>query len=105
MTKDVTKLALRRAAERKLPKKSAMMPKIGFITPINDWMREDRFYQRIRDAFTGEAAEKFFKRDALLAMLDEHKAGHNGSMKRIWAVYCFLVWYNEFFGEKPLYRK
>lgn len=105
VTKDVTKLALRRTAERKLPKKSAMMPKIGFITPINDWMREDRFYQRIRDAFTSEHAEKFFKTEALLAMLDAHKAGQNGSMKRIWAVYCFLVWYNEFFGEEPIYRK
>lgn len=105
VTKDVTKIALRRAAERVLPKKSAMMPKIGFITPINDWLREDRFYERVRTAFTSKDAEKFFKTGTLTKMLDEHKAGHNGNMKRIWAVYCFLVWYNEFFGEQPAYRK
>lgn len=100
VTKDVTKIALRRTAERVLPKKSAMMPKIGFITPLNDWMRQDEYYGRIRAAFESETADRFFKRDALLAMLEKHKAGHNGDMKKIWSVYCFLVWYETFFGPQ-----
>ncbi|MGM9661739.1 MAG: asparagine synthase (glutamine-hydrolyzing) [Oscillospiraceae bacterium] len=99
VTKDVTKIALRRTAERVLPKKSAMMPKIGFITPLNDWMRQDEYYGRIRAAFESDTADRFFKRDALLAMLEKHRAGHNGDMKKIWSVYCFLVWYDTFFGD------
>ena len=98
MTKEFTKIALRRTAERVLPQKSARMPKIGFITPLNQWMRQERYYQQIHDTFTSPAAGEFFRTDALLALLDEHKAGRDGGMKRIWSIYCFLVWYKEFFG-------
>ncbi|MBR2927907.1 MAG: asparagine synthase (glutamine-hydrolyzing) [Oscillospiraceae bacterium] len=100
VTKDVTKIALRRAAERVLPKKSAMMPKIGFITPLVDWMRQEQYYQRIRDCFASETAARFFKREALLEMLEAHRSGSSVSMKKIWSVYCFLVWYEVFFGEQ-----
>lgn len=98
VTKEFTKIALRRTAERVLPQKSALMPKIGFITPLNQWMRQERYYQQIHDTFTSPAAGEFFRTDALLALLDEHKAGRDGGMKRIWSIYCFLVWYKEFFG-------
>lgn len=99
VTKDTTKIALRRAAERKLPRKSAQMPKIGFITPLVDWMRQEEYYQRIRAAFESEAAARFFKQDKLLSMLEAHKNGSGLYMKKIWSVYCFLVWYDCFFGE------
>jgi len=100
VTKDLTKLALRRTARRVLPEKSAKMPKIGFITPLNEWMREEEFYQRIHDTFESDDARLFFKTEALIELLDKHKSGHNGNMKRIWSIYCFLVWYREFFHEK-----
>ena len=97
VTKEMTKVALRRTAGRVLPEKSAKMPKIGFITPLNDWMRQDGFYQRIRTAFESDDAKRFFQTDALLELLEQHKSGHNGGMKRIWTIYCFLVWYDQFF--------
>lgn len=98
--KGMTKVALRRAAGKVLPEKSAKMPKIGFITPLNDWLRRDEFYGRVRARFESETAAKYFNQDALLALLDDHKAGHNGGMKRIFTVYCFLEWYEQFFGVK-----
>ncbi len=95
--KGMTKVALRRAAGHILPEKSAKMPKIGFITPLNDWLRRDAFYSRVRARFESETAGKYFKQDALLKLLDDHKAGQNGGMKRIFTVYCFLEWYAQFF--------
>ena len=75
------------------------MPKIGFITPLVDWMRQDKFYQRIRSRFESETAARFFKREALLDMLEQHKTGSGINMKKIWSVYCFLEWYDVYFGE------
>ncbi len=98
--KGMTKVALRRAAGKVLPEKSAKMPKIGFITPLNDWLRRDEFYARVRARFGSETAAKYFNQDALLKLLDDHKSGHNGGMKRIFTVYCFLEWYEQFFAKQ-----
>ena len=80
-----------------LPEKTADMPKIGFLTPLNDWLRQDAYYERIRAAFRGEVAEKFFQVESITRLLDDHKAGKAHNMKKIWSVYCFIVWYEEFF--------
>ncbi len=98
VTKEMTKVALRRAAGKLLPEKSAKMPKIGFITPLNDWMRQEEFYGRLHERFHSAAAEEFFRVEALDQLLETHHAGHNGGMKRIWSVYSFLVWYDRFFA-------
>lgn len=98
--KGMTKVALRRAAGKVLPEKSAKMPKIGFITPLNDWLRRDEFYARVRARFGSETAAKYFNQDALLKLLDDHKSGHNGGMKRIFTMYCFLEWYEQFFAKQ-----
>lgn len=90
-------MALRRAAGKVLPEKSAKMPKIGFITPLNDWMRQEEFYGRIKDRFNSAAAREFFQVDALNGLLETHHGGHNGGMKRIWSIYSFLEWYDQFF--------
>lgn len=97
VTRKETKLALRRAALKTLPEKTADMPKIGFLTPLNDWLRQDAYYERIRAAFRGEVAEKFFQVESITRLLDDHKAGKAHNMKKIWSVYCFIVWYEEFF--------
>ncbi len=100
VTKDGTKLALRRAALKSLPEKTADMPKIGFLTPLNDWLRQDEYYQMIRAAFNGETAGRFFQTQNITRLLDDHKAGKAHNMKKIWSVYCFIVWYEEFFVKR-----
>ncbi len=97
VTKKITKTALRRAAGRVLPEKSAKMPKIGFITPLNEWMRRDEFYMRIYEVFESSEAKEFFRTEEIIKMLKRHKDGYDGGMKRIWSVYCFLIWYRGFF--------
>ena len=82
-----------------MPESTAQAKKIGFVTPLNDWLRQERYYDMVRAAFASDAAGQFFRQDALLARLEEHRAGKDGGMKRIWSVYCFLVWYQVFFGQ------
>lgn len=103
-----SKYALRVAASKLgFQKKVAEMPKQPFITPLTVWLQTDLYYDRIKKAFTGEAAHEFFNVDYLVQMLDDHKSADfstqegRGKLKmmRIWNIYCFLCWYEVFFGE------
>ncbi|MDU1907218.1 MAG: asparagine synthase (glutamine-hydrolyzing), partial [Eggerthella sp.] len=104
---DHAKYALRVAASKLgFQKKVANMPKQPFITPLTVWLQTDLYYDRIKEAFTSEAAHEFFNVDYLVQMLDDHKSADfstvegRGKLKmmRIWNIYCFLCWYEVFFG-------
>ncbi len=96
-SKTETKIALRRAALKQLPESVAKRKKLGFPVPLNDWLRQDKYYQMVREKFEGEVAEKFFNVPELLRLLDEHKSGKNGGMTQIWSFYSFILWYEQFF--------
>lgn len=93
-----TKLALRMAAEKTLPKVTAEKDKLGFPVPIRVWLKEEEYYNKVKAAFTGETAEKYFNTDKLVALLDRHRSGKEDVSRKIWTVYTFIVWYNEFFA-------
>ena len=67
--------------------------------PVRVWLKEDRFYERVKDVFTSPAAEKFFDTSLLIRLLDEHRRGEYDNSRRIWTVYTFLVWYDVYFGK------
>ena len=92
-----TKIAVRRAGRGQLPESVAKRKKLGFPVPLNDWLRQDKYYQMVRQAFEGEIAGQFFNVPELLRLLDEHKAGKNGGMTKIWSFYSFILWYEQFF--------
>ena len=92
-----TKFAMRQAAHRYLPDMVAEKKKLGFPVPTRIWLREEKYYQLVKDAFTSKAAEQYFKTDELLKLLDRHKSGKEDNSRKIWTVYMFLIWYNEYF--------
>lgn len=104
-----TKVALRAAAERNIRSKTAEKKKLGFPIPIRVWLKEEKYYNRVRAMFASNAAKKFFNTDILLKMLEDHRDGKNMNEKtddsrKIWTVYIFLVWYDRFFEHgKPIH--
>ena len=72
--KESTKIALRGAAMKQLPESVAHRKKLGFPVPLNDWLREDKYYNMVKEKFTGPVAEKFFNVDEIMRLLDDHKA-------------------------------
>lgn len=92
-----TKLALRKAAEKTLPKLTATKDKLGFPVPIRVWLKEEQYYNKVKEAFISEYAEKYFDTQKLIALLDLHKSGKVDVSRKIWTVYTFLVWYEQFF--------
>ena len=98
VTKENTKVALRDAAKKVIPNESYKKKKLGFPVPIRDWMREDDVYKEIKKAFNSKVCKKYFDKDILIKMLDEHKEGKKDNYRKVWNVYCFIKWYNVFFA-------
>lgn len=98
VTKENTKVALRDAAKKVIPNESYKKKKLGFPVPIRDWMREDDVYKEIKKTFNSKVCKKYFDKDLLIKMLDEHKNGKKDNYRKVWNVYCFIKWYNVFFA-------
>ena len=94
-----TKLAMRKAALKAAPPKTANKKKLGFPVPIRVWLREDKYYNIVKDAFTSANAEKFFNTPMLVKLLDDHRAEKYDNSRKIWTVFIFLQWYEVYFGE------
>ena len=95
--KSETKIALRGAALKQLPESVAKRKKLGFPVPLNDWLRQDKYYNMVLEKFEGPVAAQFFNVPELVRLLNEHKAGKNGGMTKIWSFYSFILWYEQFF--------
>ena len=94
-----TKYILRKTASKNLPKETAFMTKKGFITPLNDWLKQDKYYDMVKLKFYSETASKFFNTAYIMKLLDDHRAGIARNMKKIWMIYVFILWYEKFFVE------
>ena len=97
VTKENTKYAMRQAAHRYLPDMVAEKKKLGFPVPIRVWLREDKYYNIVKEAFHSPAAQEYFKTEEIMKYLDDHKAGKADNSRKIWTVYMFLVWHKQFF--------
>ena len=97
VTKENTKYAMRQASHRYLPDMVAEKKKLGFPVPIRVWLKEDKYYNIVKEAFHSPAAQEYFKTEEIMKYLDEHKAGKADNSRKIWTVYMFLVWYKQFF--------
>ncbi len=95
-----TKYVFRMAAKDYLPEEVANKKKLGFPVPIRVWLKEDKYYARVKHAFNSEGAKKYFNTDKIMKYLDDHRAGKADNSRKIWTIYMFLVWYDRFFGEE-----
>ncbi len=92
-----TKQALRLAARRHMPEQDTKRPKLGFPVPVRIWLRQSTYYNKVKQAFSGPDAQRFFNTDILLDLLDEHYNGKRDNSRKIWTVYMFLIWYGLYF--------
>ena len=76
------------------------MRKLGFPTPLNDWLRQDKYYNEVKARFQSDIAKEIFDTDAIMKLLDDHKNGVAKNMKKIWSIYTFVIWYEEFFVKR-----
>ena len=90
-----TKYAFREVCKEELPEKWADKKKLGFPVPIREWIKEEDIYNNIRKIF--EDGGEFFKTDRIIKLLDDHCKGKHDNSRKIWTIYSFLIWYQEYF--------
>lgn len=100
VTEELNKAALRTAAAKVLPEEIAFRKKLGFIVPIRIWMADERYNQDVQAKFHSDYAAKFFKPDEIQAIFDEYVGGNSDNWRKVWTIYTFLVWYEEYFIKR-----
>lgn len=98
INKETTKPALRLAAKKVIPNESYKKKKLGFPVPLREWIREEDLYQEIKDKFNSPIAQKFFDTKRIIKLLESHKSGKKDCYKKVWTIYTFIIWYEQFFA-------
>ncbi len=100
VSKETTKVALREAAKQVIPNDSYKKKKLGFPVPLREWVKEKDVYEMIKKEFNSDISKELFNNKRLNKLIDQEiKPSHKDkySYKKIWTIYCFLIWYKEFF--------
>ena len=98
VNKENTKFAMRQAAMKHLPAATAQKKKLGFPVPTRVWLKEEKYYNIVKDAFLSDAAKQFFNTDVLMRFLDDHFSGKLDNNRKIWTIFVFLIWYDIYFN-------
>ena len=94
---NTTKYILRKTANEVLPDEWATRPKWGFPVPFHYWIREDKYYNKVKELFNEDFVSEFFKVDYLNKLLDDHKNEKKQNGRKIYVIYTFLIWYKVYF--------
>ena len=100
VNEEQNKVAFRTAAAKVLPEEIAFRKKLGFIVPIRIWMADERYNQDVQKKFHSDIAAKFFNLDEINAIFDDYVGGNSDNWRKVWTIYTFLVWYEEYFVKR-----
>jgi asparagine synthase (glutamine-hydrolysing) len=95
VTKDTTKHALRQALWEIVPAHVINRRKLGFPVPIRLWLK-DEMYDWAREIVLKSQTDAEIDKNAVLALLDEHRTGIIDHSRRIWALLVFMLWHGIF---------
>lgn len=91
------KIAFRTAAAKVLPEEIAFRKKLGFIVPIRIWLADERYNADVRAKLTADWAAEFFDLAEVDAIYRDYIGGNSDNWRKLWTIYTFLVWYEEYF--------
>ncbi|AUS77930.1 asparagine synthase (glutamine-hydrolyzing) [Actinoalloteichus sp. AHMU CJ021] len=95
ITRETTKHALRQALRDIVPAHVLNRRKLGFPVPLRHWLR-DEMYAWSRDVVQRSDTDKLIDKNAVLAMMEEHRNGSIDHSRRIWALVVFMLWHGIF---------
>lgn len=97
---ETNKVAFRTAAAKVLPKEIAFRKKLGFIVPIRIWLADERYNSDVKAKFSSEMAGKFFNVEEINNIFNDYINGNSDNWRKVWTIYTFLVWYEEYFVKR-----
>ena len=99
VNEEQNKVAFRTAAAKVLPEEIAFRKKLGFIVPIRIWLADERYNADVREKLTADWAGEFFDLAVVKEIYDDYVGGNSDNWRKIWTIYTFLVWYEEYFRK------
>ncbi|MCR5718253.1 MAG: asparagine synthase (glutamine-hydrolyzing) [Oscillospiraceae bacterium] len=100
VTEEQNKVAFRTAAAKVLPEEIAFRKKLGFIVPVRIWLADENYNADVRRLFASDIAAKFFHVDEIQSIYQEYVGGNSDNWRKVWTIYTFLVWYEEYFVKR-----
>lgn len=94
-----TKYILRKAFESILPKETAARKKLGFPTPIKQWLKtqpEEVMSIILKNPYI----QKKFNVEYIKQLADEHASGKKDNARKIYILLMFVLWYNQFIQKQ-----
>ncbi len=100
VNEEQNKVAFRTAAAKVLPEEIAFRKKLGFIVPIRIWLANEEYNADVRRLLNSDIADKFFNLEEVNAIYQDYISGNSDNWRKIWTIYTFLVWYEEYFVKR-----
>lgn len=95
-----TKEIFRNIAGEMLPKEWSTRRKLGFPVPFSKWIKEEKYYTLVKEAFNEKYVDKFFDKKVINDLLEDHYHNIKNNGRKIYNIYIFLVWYRVYFNEE-----
>lgn len=95
-----TKAIFRDIADEKMPEDWSNRRKLGFPVPFSKWIREEEYYKLLKEAFSADYVSQFFDKKVINRLLEDHYSGKQNNGRKIYNIYCFLIWYKVYFVEE-----
>ena len=94
----ITKLLLKDIAYRYVPQKFLDRPKMGFVPPLFQWLKND-FSEFTSTFFNNDFLTKqnVLNKDYILILYKDFINGKNENLGKIWLVLIFFSWYKKWF--------
>lgn len=100
-----TKKVFRDVAAEVIPEEWAKRRKLGFPVPFFMWIKEEKYFNKVKDLFMQDWVSEFFDKDKINKMLDDHYAGVENHGRKLYNIYIFLVWYKVYFVDNIEIKK
>lgn len=94
-----TKFLFRDIAHEKIPEEWSKRRKLGFPVPFSKWIREEKYYNMVRDMFNKPFVSEFFNQEHINNLLTEHYKNIKNNGRKIYNIYVFLIWYDVYFNK------
>ncbi|MBK6603374.1 MAG: amidotransferase 1, exosortase A system-associated [Betaproteobacteria bacterium] len=98
-----TKFLLKKAMEPHLPREIMYRPKMGFAVPLARWFRGP-LRQRVRNALLGGPMleTRWFNRDEVRRIVEQHETGARDHSTAIWALLMFDAFLRNVMGQRAV---